>query len=150
LRPAAWGRSMGAAIATRATADDPRIVALVLEAPYLDLEAAIGGWLRRLRVPMTGLFARLIARRAEALAGVSLTRPRPLDLAPRVAAPVLIVHGEKDSLVPLSDAQRLAGAFPRPAAVIDVPDTGHTNIIDVGGPALLDRIAAFLDEALTT
>jgi competence protein ComEC len=149
LHPAAWGRSMGAAIATRATADDPRIVALVLEAPYLDLEAAIGGWLRRLRVPLTGLFARLIARRAEALAGVSLTRPRPLDLAPCIAAPVLIVHGEKDSLIPLADAQRLAGAFPRPAAVIDVTDAGHTNIIDVGGPALLDRIAAFLDEALT-
>jgi alpha-beta hydrolase superfamily lysophospholipase len=148
FRPAAWGRSMGAAIATRAAADDSRLIALVLEAPYLDLETAIGGWLRRLRVPVTRLFARLIAHRAEGLAGVSLTRPRPLDLAPHVAAPTLIVHGAKDSLVPLADAQRLAAAFPHPAEVIEVAEAGHTNAIDIGGPVLLDRIAGFLDQAV--
>ena len=149
LKAAAWGRSMGAAIATRAAADDPRIVALVLEAPYLDLEVTIGGWLRRLRLPATRFFARRIAQRAEALAGVSLTRPRPLDLAPRVTAPALIVHGQNDSLVPLADAQRLAEAFARPAALIEVPGAGHTNAIDVGGAPLLDRIVAFLNQGVS-
>jgi len=81
---AVWGRSMGAAVALRAAAEDgqARIAALVLEAPYHDLEAAIGAMIRRFRLPWPRLLARLIARRAEALAGVSLTRPRPLDLAP--------------------------------------------------------------------
>src|SRR5207237_8808885 len=87
-----WGRSMGAAVALRAAAEDPdgRIAALVLEAPYHDLEAAIVVMLRRFRLPGPRLLARLIARRAEALAGVSLPRPTPLDLAPRVAFPTLI------------------------------------------------------------
>ncbi len=58
---ALWGRSMGAAIAVRAAAEDPRVAALVLEAPYVDLEAAIASWLRRARVPLPRLFALLIA-----------------------------------------------------------------------------------------
>ena len=117
----------------------------MLEAPYHDLEAAIAVMLRRFRLPGPRLLARLIARRAEALAGVSLTRPRPLDLAPRVAVPTLIVHGSNDALVALADAQRLADAFPAAAPLIEVAGARHTDILDVGGPELLDRIAAFLD-----
>lgn len=145
---AVWGRSMGAAVALRAAAEDARIGALVLEAPYHDLEATIVVMLRRVHVPCPRLFARLVARRAEALAGVSLTRPRPLDLAPLVAAPTLIVHGSDDTLVTLVDARRLADAFPDPAPLIEVARARHTDLVDVGGPALLDRIAAFLDDAL--
>jgi len=37
--------------------------------------------------------------RAQALAGVSLTRPRPIDLAPLISARTLIVHGTDDALV---------------------------------------------------
>jgi alpha-beta hydrolase superfamily lysophospholipase len=147
---AVWGRSMGAAVALRAAAEDARIAALVLEAPYHDLEAAIAVMLRRFHLPAPQLLARLVARRAEALAGVSLSRPRPLDLAPRVARPTLIVHGASDALVALADARRLCDAFPAPAQLIEVAGARHTDILDVGGPALLDRIAAFLDEATGT
>jgi alpha-beta hydrolase superfamily lysophospholipase len=144
---AVWGRSMGAAVALRAAAEDRqgRIAALVLEAPYHDLEAAIEAMIRRFRLPGPRLLAWLIARRAEALAGVSLTRPRPLDLALKVAVPTLIVHGSNDALVALSDARRLADAFPAAAPLIEVTGARHTDILDVGGPALLDRITAFLD-----
>jgi alpha-beta hydrolase superfamily lysophospholipase len=142
-----WGRSMGAAIALRAAADDPRVAAVVLEAPYLDLVATVGVVLRRKRVPLPRLFAGLVLRRAQALAGVSLTTPRPIDLAPKVNTPALVVHGSDDPLIPLADARRLARAFPRPAEVVEVPGGGHSSIVEVGGAALLDRIAGFLDEA---
>lgn len=146
---AIWGRSMGAAIALRAAVDNPSIAALVLEAPYLDLEDTLRVVLKRRRVPAPSLTARLIMRRARDLAGVSLTRPRPIDLAPSVSAPALVVHGENDSLIPAAEAQRFARAFRRPAIFIEVPDAGHNSVVDVGGPALLDRVATFLDEAVT-
>jgi alpha-beta hydrolase superfamily lysophospholipase len=147
MRLAVWGRSMGAAVALRAAAEDARIAALVLEASYHDLEASMAVMLRRFHIPAPRLVARLMARRAEALAGVSLTRPRPLDLAPRITVPTLIVHGSNDALVALADARRLAHAFPDPAPLIEVAGARHTDILDVGGPELLDRIAAFLDDA---
>src|SRR5262249_54583589 len=36
-----WGRSMGAAIAVRTAAAEPRLAALVLESPMVDLEASM-------------------------------------------------------------------------------------------------------------
>ncbi len=148
---AVWGRSMGAAVALRAAAvaapgrDASRITTLILEAPYLDLEEAIAILLRRFRLPFPRLLARVVARRAEALAGVSLHRPRPIDLAPRVTAPVLILHGSDDTLVPLADAQRLAQAFPAPASLVEIAGGHHTDLLDVGGPGVIDRVSAFLD-----
>ncbi|MBV8676429.1 MAG: alpha/beta fold hydrolase [Planctomycetaceae bacterium] len=147
-RVAVWGRSMGTAIAIRAAAEDPRIAALVLESPYLDLEDAIAAWLRQLWLPLPRPFARLIAGRARTLAGVSLTRPRSIDLAPRIAAPALIVHGSGDSLVSPADARRLATALPRAAELIEVAGAGHANVVGAGGDALLDRVASFLDGAI--
>ena len=49
---AVWGRSMGAAIAMRAAADEPRIAAVLLESPYARLETVVAGWLRRIRTPL--------------------------------------------------------------------------------------------------
>ena len=145
---ALWGRSMGAAIALRAAAENRGVSALVLEAPYLDLAATLRLVLRRRRVPLSALFARLVLKRAQRLAGASLSSPRPIDVAPSVAVPTLVVHGSEDALIPAADAQRLAHAFARTAGYIEVSGARHTDVIDVGGPELLDRIASFLDAAV--
>jgi competence protein ComEC len=145
--PVLWGRSMGSATALRLAAEDSRIVALVLESPFLDLEATVATVLRRRRLPVARLLARMVLRRAGRLAGVPLAQPRPIDLAPRVVLPVMIVHGTDDSLVPVDDARKLAAAFPSPPGWLDVPGAGHTDVIAIGGDELLKRIAAFLDRA---
>lgn len=145
---AAWGRSMGAAIVARAAAEERRIAAVVLESPYDDLAVVVAGWLRRLPLPCRRLLALLIVRRAGRLAGVSLRRPRPLDLARRIGAPALIVHGRDDSLVSPTAVARLAARFPRPPRVIEVAGAGHSDVVDVGGPELIGRVVAFLDEAV--
>ena len=144
---AAWGRSMGASTALRAAAADPRIAVLILEAPYKALHPAVAAVLRRLRIPLPSLFAGLILRRARSLAGVPLDDPRPLDLAPRVAIPVLILHGQDDPIAPVRDARSLAAAFPRPAGILEVPGAGHANVVGIGGDALMDRVGDFLDQA---
>jgi alpha-beta hydrolase superfamily lysophospholipase len=147
-RVAVWGRSMGAAIAARAAADDPRIAAVVLEAPYLDLTVTLATILRRKHLPCPRILARLILHRAGALAGVSLARPRPIDVVGRIACPALVVHGTDDRLIPSDDARRLARAFPRPATFIEVAGAGHADVVEVGGAALLDQIGSFLDETI--
>jgi competence protein ComEC len=145
-RFAAWGRSMGAATALKAAASDPRIAALILEAPYLDLASAVAAVLRRMRIP--GGLAPLVLLRARILAGVPLDRPRPADLAPRVHAPTLILHGSDDPIAPIAGARALAAAFPRPAEVREVPGAGHANLVGVGGDALMEQIGKFLDQAI--
>ncbi len=146
FRPTLWGRSMGAAIALRAAAADSRIVALVLESPMVDLDASVAVLLRKKWLPFPELLARLVTRRAGKLAGVSLSRPRPIDSAPCVTCPTLIVHGTDDWLVPIAEARRLADAFPTPPRWFDVAGAGHTNVIAKGAEPLFEQIAAFLDE----
>ncbi len=148
--PVLWGRSMGAAIAVRAAAADPRIRALILESPLVDLDLAMASWFRNHRFPCAHLLAQLVTRRAGRLAGVSLTRPRPIEVASRVHRPVLIVHGSDDTLVTGREVQQLAAAFPNPAGRIEVPGAGHADVVAIGGDALLERIIQFLREASAT
>jgi competence protein ComEC len=144
FQAALWGRSMGAAIAMRAAADDPRIAALVLESPMVDLDVAVAALLRKRGLRFTGLLARLITRRAGRIAGVSLSRPRPVDVAPRVTCRTMIVHGGDDWLVPQAEVRRLADAFPIPPRRIEVRGAGHSNVVGTGGEELVRRIAEFL------
>jgi len=145
--PVLWGRSMGAAIAMRAAAADPRFAALVLESPMVDLEASMAVVLRRRKLPFPKLLAKLVTRRAGKLAGVPIHRPRPIDLAHQVNCPTLIVHGGNDTVVAIGEARRLADAFPAQPRWIEVQGARHTDVVDQGGAELLDRIATFLDEA---
>jgi competence protein ComEC len=147
FKPVLWGRSMGAGIALRTAAAEPRLAALVLESPMVDLGVSIVKVLRRRRLPFPNLLASLIACRAGKLAGVPIHRPRPIDLAPDVTCPTLIVHGTNDTIVTLNEARRLADAFAKQPRWFEVPDARHTDVVDKGGAELLDRIAAFLDEA---
>ncbi|MGO9601100.1 MAG: alpha/beta hydrolase [Isosphaeraceae bacterium] len=144
LFPVLWGRSMGAAIALRAAAEDPRIRALVLESPMVDLNEAMAVWFRKRHFPFPKLLARLVTRRAGRLAGVPLSRPAPSELAPRVRCPVLIAHGGDDRLVSTESVRRLARAFARPPAVFEVPGAGHADVIALGGEPILDQIVRFL------
>ncbi len=145
--PVLWGRSMGAQIALRTAIEDARVAALVLEAPLVDLAAAITLALRKRRFPMSGLLAGLILHRASKLARMPLDRPRPIDMAPRVTCPVLILHGSDDTLVPAAEGRRLAAAFPEPPVWLEVPGAGHSDVVDTGGEAVLDQVAAFLGKA---
>ena len=145
IRLAIWGRSMGAGIALRGSHDDPRVKALVLEAPYVDLRRTAATLIRRYRVPGSGLLAALVLRRARRLAGVSLHRPRPIDLAPRVTIPVLILRGTSDALVSDAETGHLASTLGGPVERIEVPGARHSKVLDIGGADLIARVGEFLD-----
>ena len=148
LRLTAWGRSMGAGVALRAAADDPRLRALVLEAPYIDLHRTAATLIRRYRIPGSRPLASMVLRRARRLAGVSLHRPRPIDAAPRVTIPALILRGTADALVSGPETDLLASSLGGPVERVDVEGARHSKIVDVGGPDLIDRVGDFLDRAV--
>ncbi len=64
--------------------------------------------------------------------------------AARIRCPVLIVHGDADSIVPLDLGERLRGAFAGPAELLVVPGAGHNDLsLGVHGPVGA-RVGAFL------
>ncbi|BAH52669.1 alpha/beta fold hydrolase [Rhodococcus opacus] len=73
-----------------------------------------------------------------------LARPRRyLDVMQSIAQPVLLLHGDRDRLVPVAAARKVATANPRWDSVI-LADVGHTPQLEVPG-VLLDRVQAWVD-----
>lgn len=48
--------------------------------------------------------------------------------AGKVQFPVLMVHGTKDTIVPINSARKLSGLFPKLVDFVEVQDTSHRNI----------------------
>ena len=62
--------------------------------------------------------------------------------APDVKLPVLIIHGEQDTLIPVEMGRELGTRFPH-ATVETVAGAGHNDVLERSGTKLIDRMAAF-------
>lgn len=88
---------------------------------------------------------------ASAFHAVSPINPFPWALldnrpfAKRITAPVLILHGTKDAVVPPRNAGMLAGALRKtPHRVVMLP-FGHNDLLPTMGPAIWQAIGAFIE-----
>jgi hypothetical protein len=64
----------------------------------------------------------------------------------RVRAPILIVHGTRDEVVPFSMGQRLFAMAPEPKFFFPVGEAGHNDVVEVGGDGLFDRFRSFIGQ----
>ncbi len=72
--------------------------------------------------------------------------PHPVEAAPRVAVPTLVVHGADDHYFPPEDAADLAAASPPPTRLwVEPAGFGHAE--DGLTPAFCDRLAAAIVHA---
>ena len=62
----------------------------------------------------------------------------------RLQAPVLILHGEVDEIVPVSHAEALFEAAREPRRLHIVPGAGHNDLVQVMGPSYGTEVAAWL------
>jgi fermentation-respiration switch protein FrsA (DUF1100 family) len=66
-----------------------------------------------------------------------------LDKIRRVPSPLLIIHGDKDEIVPFSMGQKLFEAAADPKAFYPVKDAGHNDAFIVGGEKYFEIFADF-------
>jgi pimeloyl-ACP methyl ester carboxylesterase len=66
----------------------------------------------------------------------------------RLSAPLLVAHGDQDEIVPFELGQRLFEAAPGPRRFLRLAGAGHNDAL--GYPGLLDAVAAFAREAITS
>ncbi|MFO0612900.1 MAG: alpha/beta fold hydrolase [Polyangiaceae bacterium] len=64
-----------------------------------------------------------------------------LATAPAIDAPVLVIHGDEDALIPLAMGERLAAALPR--ATLHIVRGGHHNDLYAADSSLFEVIVAF-------
>jgi hypothetical protein len=64
-----------------------------------------------------------------------------------VRAPILIVHGTRDEVVPYPMGQQLFAAAPEPKLFYPIEGAGHNDLMEVGGEDYLDCLQRFVTEA---
>lgn len=168
-RVAIFGTSMGGIVAIAATAvlgdgtlpsvdldplapaapgpaPRPRIVALVGDSVTPRLRVVVAS---RLSGPARGFLADRILAGAAAELGEDPRAVEPIRTLPLLEGlPVLLIHGEADTTVPLAEGRRLA-TVPGPALEHwSVPGAEHGQAHAVAGPAYEERTATFLRAAL--
>src|SRR5262245_9776423 len=121
-----FGESLGAAVALRLAPERPP-AGLVLRSPFTSL-AEVG----QVHYPWLPV-SWLLRDRFDAAA-----------LVGRLDAPLLVVAGGRDRIVPVGHSRRLFAAAPPPRRLVVLEGADHTDLDLLAGPRLLDELAAFL------
>jgi uncharacterized protein len=127
----ALGESMGAGIVLQSAAVDPRIEAVVAEAPFANLREASYDYAGLRKYPWLGktLFAPgtwTLLYRDERLAGLPVAEVSPVKAVAARAFPVLLICDEKDDALPCRHAEMLYAAARGPKQLWVVPGAFHT------------------------
>lgn len=113
-RTALYGESLGSGIAVQIAARH-KVGALILHAPYTSIAAVATDKFPALPVGL------LIHDRFDSLAVIG-----------RVAAPVLVMHGERDSVIPVRFGKALYEAIKAAKQAVWFPDGEHHNLVSFG------------------
>jgi dipeptidyl aminopeptidase/acylaminoacyl peptidase len=140
------GHSVGAGAGLLVASRDNKVAAVVsiasLAHPKVFMARTLG---KRLPGPLTTLALRYVERTI----GHRFETFAPVHTIGRVQAPVLLVHGDRDTTVPVADAYELHAQAPERTQLVIVKDADHTSIgasIEEVTPAL----HAFLEDAGVT
>jgi fermentation-respiration switch protein FrsA (DUF1100 family) len=113
-RLAPWGESLGTGVAV-AVAAEHRVGRLVLEAPFPSALAVAAAryWYMPVRLALKDQFR------------------SDLRIA-KVTAPVLVIHGVRDRVIPIAFGERLYALIPGRKTFVRFPDGGHSDLDDHG------------------
>ena len=122
----AFGRSLGAAVAGELARRRP-VAGLILETPFPSVEAVA----RRL---LHGLPAHLLLKSR-------------FDLAARlreIHVPVLVLHGDRDRVIPLDLGRTVYEAANKPKEFVLIPGADHNDTYLVGGEEYFQHLLSFI------
>lgn len=104
-----YGESIGSGIAVQLAAARP-VAGIILDAPYTSIVDVA-----ELLYPY--LPARLLMR----------DRYETLEHLQRVTAPMLVIHGERDQVIPVEMGRKVAECAQGPSEIVTFPEAGHTD-----------------------
>ncbi len=119
-----WGYSLGTGLALAVATTRP-VVKLILEAPYtstVDVAAAAFPW-----APVRWLMR---------------DRFHSDERIAKLAVPLLIIHGEKDTVIPIGIGRRLFDLAPGRKRFVALPQGTHVNLDELGAAAIAQRFMA--------
>ncbi len=124
-----FGRSLGAAVAAD-LASHERSLALILESPFASIREMARSVFPFLPV---GPFLR--------------TRYDVLEKITKVRSPVLVLHGDRDEIVPLEQGKMVFDAASEPKEFYPIPGAHHNDTYATGGKNYFAKLKRFIEKA---
>ena len=125
-----FGRSLGCAVAVHLATRHP-VKAVILESPFTSIDAMA----RHMRGGITSLIPTSWLIRSEF---------DSLSKIPNIHAPILIIHGDQDDIVPIQMARELYAAANHPKQFHPIPGAGHNNTVSIGGDPYFNAMKEFI------
>jgi len=122
-----YGESLGSGVAV-ALAAEHQVAAVILEAPPTSVAEVA-----QCHFPFVPA-SRMVVDRFDSLSSIG-----------KVRAPILVLHGERDRVVPVRFGRALLDAAPEPKEGWFAPEAGHEDLASYGG---LDVAVAFIERRL--
>lgn len=123
-----FGKSLGGGVATE-VAQDRRVMGLVLESTFRSIPSVA-----RVLLPMIPADAMFKSERYASIERIGSIR-----------APVLVIHGTVDELIPFGEGRALYEKANHPKELYVVEGAGHNNVSYVAGAAYGHRLRQWLD-----
>ena len=144
-RIALMGHSVGAAAVLLEASRRDDIAAVISVASFAHPEALMQRWLAKLHIPRP--VARAVLRYIEWVIGYRFEAIAPVNTIRNIRVPVLLVHGDKDRAVPVSDFDEIAAQRdPAKDETLLVAGAHHGSIDKIEAHA--DVLVRFLKRAL--
>jgi len=127
-----FGRSLGAAVAAEmASRFDSR--ALILETPFVSI-----------REMAKSVFPLL------PIGSLLQTRYDNLEKIAKIKVPLLVLHGDRDEVIPYEHGRRVFNAAPEPKYFYTISGASHNDTYIVGGDAYFQRLRSFIETVMTS
>jgi alpha-beta hydrolase superfamily lysophospholipase len=144
----ALGESLGAGIALQSAAADPRIEAVVAEAPFASLREATYDYAGLQKSPLLGktFFAPgawTMLYRGQSIAGFPAAEVAPEKSVAARAFPVLLICDTADVVLPCRHAERIYAAARGPKQLWIVPGAFHTAALGYQPEEFRRRVLSF-------
>ncbi len=145
------GQSMGASVVAaflQRSSLAPKVARAVLDAPMLDLQAAIDYQVDRHLIPVIGRLPAPLIRTAKRIAsarfGIDWSAIRYLDETTWLKVPALVTHGGDDPRVPISISLRLSELEPSLVIFEVFPGAGHLESWNTDRSRYTSLVESFL------
>jgi uncharacterized protein len=150
----ALGVSMGASIALQSAAVEPRIEAVVAEAPFANLREVSYDYAG---LDVSALLGKTLFRPAVIVAMHSMSREGgfdPEDVSPEKAVaersfPILLICGTRDHRIPCRHSERIYNAARGPKELWIVDGAGHAAALGYAPAEYERRVLTFLESVAT-
>ena len=145
------GWSMGAATALLAVADEPAIRAVVADSAFADAQDMVAQETARSTVfPewVVPLFIPGMKAMSRILYGIDVGAVSPERAVASIDYPILLIHGEADSRIPVEQSVRIHDSAPAASELWLLPGTEHADAFLNAPDEYVERVDAYLRNRL--